>query len=78
MQAYSMLKQILIRIGQGSIIAAGSVVTKDIPRYVYAAGVPAEVVKLRFTPEQIMTHESLLKRQHQAKTANGGWEGERF
>jgi len=34
-------------IGSGSIVAAGSVVTKNIPENVYAAGVPARIVKER-------------------------------
>jgi len=34
-----------VTIGRNSIIAAGSVVTKDIPSNVIAAGVPAKVVK---------------------------------
>jgi acetyltransferase-like isoleucine patch superfamily enzyme len=34
-----------VRIGQGSVVGAGSVVTKDIPRMVVAAGNPARVVR---------------------------------
>jgi len=34
-----------VRIGEGSIIAAGSVVTKDIPPFVFAAGIPAKPIK---------------------------------
>lgn len=34
-----------IRIGNYSIIAAGSVVTKDVPDYTVVAGVPAKVIK---------------------------------
>jgi acetyltransferase-like isoleucine patch superfamily enzyme len=34
-----------VRIGAGSTIAAGSVVTRDIPRGVVAAGVPARVLR---------------------------------
>ena len=34
-----------VHIGKGSIIAANSVVTHDIPPYCIAAGVPAKVIK---------------------------------
>jgi len=34
-----------VKIGEGSIIASGSVVTKDIPPMVFAAGIPATVKK---------------------------------
>jgi len=36
-----------VRIGRGSIIGAGAVVTRDIPPYSIAVGVPAKVVKSR-------------------------------
>jgi acetyltransferase-like isoleucine patch superfamily enzyme len=36
------------RIGTGAVVAAGAVVTKDIPEYAVAAGMPAKVVKYRF------------------------------
>jgi len=36
-----------VRIGQGSIIAAGSVVTKDVEQYSIVAGVPAKLIKKR-------------------------------
>lgn len=34
-----------VTIGRGTIVAAGSVVTKDLPSFVLAAGVPASVIK---------------------------------
>lgn len=34
-----------VRIGEGSIITAGSVVTRDIPPYSLAGGIPAKVIK---------------------------------
>jgi acetyltransferase-like isoleucine patch superfamily enzyme len=34
-----------ISIGGGTVIAAGSVVTKDLPDHVLAAGMPARIVK---------------------------------
>lgn len=49
-----------VRIGQGSIIAAGSVVIKDVMPYSIVAGNPAKIVKMRFTADQILEHESLL------------------
>ena len=36
-----------VTIGDNTVIGAGSVVTKDIPDYSVAAGVPAKVVKIR-------------------------------
>ena len=38
-----------VTIGEGSIIAAGSVVTKDVPPHCMAAGVPARVIKTEVT-----------------------------
>jgi|CXWL01.1.fsa_nt_gi acetyltransferase-like isoleucine patch superfamily enzyme len=49
-------------IGRGSIIAAGSVVTKDIPPYSIAAGVPAKVIGQRFlNAAEINKHEQSIK-----------------
>ena len=49
-----------IHISDGAIIGAGSVVTKDIPPYAIAVGVPAKVIKYRFTEEEI---EQLLTKK---------------
>jgi acetyltransferase-like isoleucine patch superfamily enzyme len=42
-----------VTIGNGAVVAANSVVTKDVPDYCIVAGNPAKVVKKRFTDEQI-------------------------
>ncbi len=36
-----------VRIGKGAVIAAGSLVNKDVPEYAIVAGVPAKIVKYR-------------------------------
>lgn len=42
-----------VTIGNGAVIGAGSVVTKDIPPYAIAVGNPAKVIKYRFSSEKI-------------------------
>jgi acetyltransferase-like isoleucine patch superfamily enzyme len=42
-----------VTIGHGSIVAARSVVTRDVPPYAIVAGCPARVVRYRFPPEMI-------------------------
>lgn len=42
-----------VSIGNGAVVGAGSVVTKDIPAFAVVAGVPAKIIKYRFNKEQI-------------------------
>lgn len=42
-----------VRIGHGAIVAAGSVVTRDIPDYAIAGGNPARVLRKRYTDNDI-------------------------
>lgn len=49
-----------VTIGRGSVVAAGAVVTKSFPPYSIIGGVPAKLLKIRFTPEEIEKHEKML------------------
>lgn len=42
-----------VTIGDGAIIAAGAVVTKDVESYSIVGGIPAKLIRKRFTDEQI-------------------------
>ena len=48
------------RIGRGAIVAAGAVVTKDVPEYAICAGVPAKVIRYRFAAADQETHDEML------------------
>lgn len=54
-----------VTIGRGSVIAAGAVVTKSCPPYSVIGGVPAKIIKFRFSVEDIIEHEKKLYREHE-------------
>lgn len=45
-------------IGNGAVIGAGSVVTKDVPPYAIVVGNPAKILRYRLTPDQIKRVEA--------------------
>lgn len=47
-------------IGRGAVVAAGAVVSKPVPPYAVVAGVPAKIIAIRFSVEQILQHEASL------------------
>lgn len=56
-----------VSIGDGSIVAAGSVVTKDIPQFSIYGGVPAKFIKERFDcVSDMKTHSEMLMQSPRA------------
>ena len=51
-----------VHIGRGAIVAAGSVVLKDVEPYSIVAGNPAREISKRFIDNQIREHEKVLYR----------------
>ena len=51
-----------IKIGDGAIIGAGSVVTKDVPDYAVIAGVPGKIISYRFSSDCIQRLKSIERK----------------
>ena len=52
-----------VTINRGAIIAAGSVVTKDVEAYSIVGGNPAKFIKQRFNKNEILEHNKILNKK---------------
>ena len=52
-----------VTVGTGSIVGAGSLVTKSVPSYSIVGGVPAKVIGSRFTEEELAKHKELIRKE---------------
>ena len=59
-----------VRIGENSIVGAGSVVRKDVPPNVVVIGNPARIVK-KLDPARVVTMKTLYKKEQLARAGHG-------
>ena len=52
-----------VTIGEGAIVAAGAIVTTNVPEYSIVAGVPAKVIKKRFDDIELQRHKDILNKK---------------
>lgn len=57
-----------VTIGRGSIVASGAVVNKSFPPYSIIGGLPAKILKFRFTIDEVIEHERILYPENQRLT----------
>jgi acetyltransferase-like isoleucine patch superfamily enzyme len=50
-----------VKISEGAIIGAGSVVTRNVPPYSISAGNPAKKIGMRFNQQELMDHLKIIK-----------------
>lgn len=48
-----------VSIGNGAVVAAGAVVVTDVPPFAIVGGVPAKIIRYRFTDEQIIALQKI-------------------
>ncbi len=61
-----------VTIGEGAVVAAGTVVTKDVPPYAIVGGVPAKIIKYRFSEKIIkrLTEIDIVELLDKSNTKN--------
>jgi virginiamycin A acetyltransferase len=60
-------------IGDGAVVAAGSVVLRDVPPYTVVAGNPAAPVRARFSPAVIERLQRIAWWDWPPETVRGAW-----
>ena len=53
-----------VTVGEGAVVAAGALVNKNVPPYAIVGGVPARVIKMRFTEDEIAEHKKLIEKKN--------------
>lgn len=56
------------KLGRGCVVGACALVNREVPPYAVVAGVPAKIVAVKFTLEQILEHEKQIYDSHERLT----------
>lgn len=56
-----------VTIGRGTVVGAGSIVTKDIPPYSIYTGVPNVKCRNRFSQEKLQAHLAIVEKNFETK-----------
>lgn len=67
----TILKNVVI--AEGTIVGAGSVVTKSLPPYSICVGIPCKPIKSRFTFEQMLLHLEQINSAYSAEEIKLAW-----
>lgn len=63
-----------VKISEGCVVGAGSVVTKTLPPYSVAVGIPCRPIKPRFTERELRQHLSMVKTSYSEENVVQEWE----
>ena len=53
-----------VTIGTGAVVAAGSVINKNVEPYSIVAGVPGKLIKMRFSESELLLHKEKIKKNN--------------
>ena len=62
-----------VKIGEGVVVGAHSVVSKSIPPYTIAVGTPCKPIRTRFSADRLREHLQLIDSQYSAEAVEAAW-----
>jgi acetyltransferase-like isoleucine patch superfamily enzyme len=63
-----------VNIGEGSVVGAGSVITKSLPPYSICVGIPCKPIKTRFSKDHLSEHLKLINSQKTIDSVLHEWD----